>query len=120
MIKILIADDDPDVAVVLATYFGEVEKKYEVATAFSKSELLEKIALWLPELIILDVWFGKANGRILCKFIKSNFLQVKVILISATAQLLENQKECLANGCVEKPFDLVHIAKTVERVIAAS
>ena len=118
MPKILIADDDLDIASIISTILSHVNSLYEIEIALTKLQLYEKITVLELDLIILDAKFGSENGRVICKFLKENFLNIRVILISASVERLQKIDELCADGSIEKPFNLNAIVNIVEDVLA--
>ncbi len=58
--KILIADDEPDVLAMLAEVFRQ--HGFEVCVASSAEEFKKTFFEEMPDLIILDIFFGKDSG----------------------------------------------------------
>jgi two-component system alkaline phosphatase synthesis response regulator PhoP len=54
-------------------------------------------------------------GSIICKFVKQNpaTAHIRVILISAHNGLPEIARSCLADGYIEKPFDIDVLLKLI-------
>ena len=63
-IKILIADDEPDIIEIIS--FHLVKAGYEVITAKDGSEAIEKAQLHTPDCIILDIMMPKRKGLEAC------------------------------------------------------
>lgn len=104
--KILIVDDDTQLACYLRSIFYEdyqVENKYSAEAALA---VVEQIA---PDIILSDVIMGEMSGYEFCRIMKSDvtFSHIPFILITAKSQVSE-QVEGLdlgANAYVTKPFD---------------
>ncbi len=116
MAKILIADDSPDLVDFLALLLKR--KGNEVASICDSADLEDKLAVFTPDIILLDVRLKYASGRDICRQIKTGEItnHIKVILMSASPELLQNYSECGADGIVEKPFDIVKLCEIVESV----
>lgn len=104
--KILIVDDDTQLACYLRSIFCEdyqVENKYSAEAALA---VVEQVA---PDIILSDVIMGEMSGYEFCRIMKSDvtFSHIPFILITAKSQVSE-QVEGLdlgANAYVTKPFD---------------
>jgi CheY-like chemotaxis protein len=100
---------------------------FSVANLESGAKTFEIASRLRPDVILLDVHLGDADGREVCKQIKTDpeFVGVRVILISATltdfASQLESVREFGADGFIHAPVDpsalvslLVHTIGHVE------
>lgn len=88
--RILIVDDEVAIADTLALIFRT--QHYEVQVAYSAEHAIELLAVWRPELAILDVILPEMSGIDLAIVIKVNYPGCHVILFSGhanTAMLLE-------------------------------
>ena len=113
--RILIVDDDVDVAQYLHSIFASA---YEVVNRYSAEEALADLEEVKPDLILSDVIMGQMSGFEFCKFLKSNlsFSHIPVILITAMSTMSE-QIDGLQLGAVAyvtKPFDPVYLKALVK------
>ncbi len=115
MPKVLIVDDSETVLDFLSQFLKL--KGYEVCCAESKNALDKSFLSFHPDIILLDVRLNGEDGRIICKEIKSIIRDIPVILISATATLLEDFKLSDANDFIEKPFDLELVLEKIEKAL---
>jgi len=105
--KILIIDDDPDA---LETMSAILETRdYQVFTALSGSEGIDKAVKEKPDLIIMDVMMPGLDGFATCKMIKENeeTKDIPVILITGK-ELVHDMEKVRAAGAKEfmiKPID---------------
>ncbi|MGB3693444.1 MAG: response regulator [Spirulinaceae cyanobacterium] len=108
--KILIADDEPHIRLLLEQTLEELEDEgVELLMASNGEEALEKIKTELPQLVFLDVMMPKMNGFDVCKTVKKE-LQLKgiyIIMLTAKGQEFDKQKgkEVGADLYMTKPFD---------------
>lgn len=118
MIKILVIDDDPDVRTVMEILMKK--QGYVVETASRREEALQKLESFSPSLILLDVLLSGADGREICREIKSRdlFRDVPVIMVSAHPGAAENFNSYGADDFVTKPIrteallqKVLHLAK---------
>ena len=63
---------------------------------------------------------GTQDGRNLCKQIKSNpsTQNIAVILFSANHDIAKTIPECLANGFIDKPFDINDLIDNIDYHLA--
>ncbi len=104
MIKILVIDDDPDVRTVMEILMKK--QGYEVETASRREEAFQKLESFRPSLILLDVLLSGADGREICREIKSRdqFRNIPVIMVSAHPGAAENFNSYGADDFVTKPI----------------
>ena len=87
---ILIVDDDRAITETLAVIFSK--NGYEVRCAHSAEEAIETIAVWEPDLAILDVMLPCMNGIDLAVVLRDNRPLCRLVLFSghqATQTLVE-------------------------------
>jgi two-component system alkaline phosphatase synthesis response regulator PhoP len=82
-IKILIADDEPDIIEIIS--FHLVKAGFEVFTAKDGSEAIEKAQQHTPDCIILDIMMPKRNGFEVCEYLRSNKQFDKTLIVLLTA-----------------------------------
>jgi len=81
--KILIADDEPDIIEIIS--FHLVKAGFEVITASDGSEAIEKAKLHTPDCIILDIMMPKRTGFEVCEYLRSNPQFDKTLIVLLTA-----------------------------------
>ena len=82
-IKILIADDEPDIIEIISLHLTKAG--FEVITAKDGSEAIEKAQQNIPDCIILDIMMPKRNGFEVCEFLRSNKQFDKTLIVLLTA-----------------------------------
>jgi two-component system alkaline phosphatase synthesis response regulator PhoP len=82
-IKILIADDEPDIIEIIS--FHLTKSGFEVIAAKDGSEAIEKAKQFEPDCIILDVMMPKRNGFEVCEYLRSNSQFDKTLIVLLTA-----------------------------------
>lgn len=108
--RILIADDNPGILEVVSIILES--EGYEVKSTANPEYVLQAKED-LPGLILLDIWMGGTDGRLICKQLKANSAtrHIPVILMSANSELQTIAEESGADGFIAKPFeidDLIH------------
>lgn len=92
MIKVLIAEDDPRIALLHQSMVEKVEGFEVVSIANTIAELKEYLLLMKPELLLLDVYFPDGNGIDFLGWMRSNALSTDVILITAAKEMASLEK----------------------------
>ena len=113
--KILIVDDDIDVAQYISSIF---KCDYIIENRYSAEEALADLEQVKPDIILSDIIMGEMSGYDFCKTIKNNlmFSHIPVILITAKSNM-DEQVQGLRLGAVAyvtKPFDPSYLKALVE------
>ena len=112
MKKVLIVDDYEDILDILS--FVLQDEQIKVKCLINAAQLNEHLAVWQPDLVMLDVSLGSADGRSLCNEIKSNAASkhIKVVLMSALPEGWQNFP-CKADAKIDKPFDIDEVRNII-------
>jgi two-component system, OmpR family, KDP operon response regulator KdpE len=106
--KVLVVDDD--LALVKALRIGLAARGDEVATAHSGTDAINQVALFHPDLVILDLGLPDIDGLEVCRRIRE-FSNVPVVVLSAYGD--EHRKvEALDGGAddfITKPFGMAEL-----------
>ena len=83
--KILIVDDEPDVADLVAYHLRA--KGYQVETVNDPTASIGAARSFLPDLLILDIMMPDLNGMQICRIIRADprLQQVPIIFLTAKA-----------------------------------
>ncbi len=117
MNSVLIVDDDPDilemVKLVLTTYDLKVE------CISSAASLVPAITKYEPDVVLMDIYLGEADGRDLCSSLKASdrFRHIPVILYSAGHITTSSVKASHADDYLTKPFDNLQLVKKIRALI---
>ncbi len=116
--KILVVDDEDALRTVLSSELAG--EGYEVETAADGDEAMEVIRAKTFDLILLDIKMPKVDGFEVLKFLKSKYPNIKVIMLTGFADLKNaiESKKLGAEDFVSKPYDLVDLLTTIERVVS--
>lgn len=103
--KILVVDDEETIAHAIA--YGFKREGYIVEVAYDGIEALEKMSIFQPNLIILDIMMSKMNGFEVCKKV-SNRDDIGIILVTAKDDIVDKVLglEFGADDYITKPFDI--------------
>ncbi len=118
--KILVVDDEEALRTVLSS---ELEGEgYQVNTAADGDEAIKIIGAQQFHLILLDIKMPNVDGFEVLKFVKQHQPSTKVIMLTGFADLKNaiESKKLGAEDFVSKPYDLVDLLTTVERVLGTS
>lgn len=112
--KILIFDDDKallDLFRIVLEPLG-----YEVDISETADDVIDKIGLYKPHVVIMDNWIPGTHGLEAIKAIRSydNYRDIPVILCSANDDLVSLAERAGATAYLSKPFDLVELEMVVE------
>ena len=84
MDKILIVDDDPDIQEFIK--YNLEKEKFNVELASTSMEAMEKVTLFKPDLILLDIMLPDTDGVETCLKIRALKLQSQPIVAFLTAR----------------------------------
>lgn len=106
-IKILIADDDPDIRDILKITLSE--ENYEVIETKDGEEALKAIFAKAPDLALLDYKMPKLDGREVCRKVKKDLLlrHLPVIMVTGKGEISDKVDgiDAGADDYVVKPFE---------------
>ena len=115
--RILCVDDDEDTCLMLVTLLGQ--QNYEVTAVKTVSEALELARAVSFSLYILDEWFPRDAGLVLCRKIREFDPHTPIIFYSGAA-FDSDKEEALYAGAqafVAKPY-VEELIMTVHRQLA--
>jgi DNA-binding response OmpR family regulator len=104
MDKILVVDDDVDLLNIMQLML--IRSGYEVRSLNNGKAVIAILKQDCPDLVILDINLGDADGRQICKDVKSMecFQFLPILLYSAEDRLKIDIADCHADAFVNKPF----------------
>ena len=107
MVKVLIVEDYPMIAVINKRFVQQIENAEVFGPVMYEEEVLEVLKNEDIDLIILDVFLPKKNGIDILKSIRNKKYLTDVIMVTA-ANNVEEIKKAFAYGVVDylvKPFE---------------
>ena len=117
--RILIADDNAANRELLEAYLANIE--CEVETAVDGQDTLNKVGLFKPDLILLDVMMPKMNGFEVCRQLKSDAKSSKIMILMVTAlSELGDIERAVAAGTddfLSKPINKIELNKRVANML---
>ena len=115
MAKILLVDDEKHI---LTYYTEELSGDgHQVVTAGSGDQLLDKIALHQPDVVVLDIKLVEWDGLELFQDIRDRYYNLPVILCTAYDTFKEDPRSMAADDYVIKSFDLAERKTKIKKAI---
>ncbi len=120
MDKILVVDDDFDILTLVKMSLSL--NGFSVEATPRWEDVDHTIHEFRPDLILLDVSLAGADGREICRKIKSadDTKHIPVILFSANAEMAKSVQNCNAQAFIAKPYELSHLLSTIRSAIAGN
>jgi excisionase family DNA binding protein len=115
--KILIVDDDAAIVGYIDKIIKGADVKYETDFALNGFEAGDKLNMFNPDTVILDVYLQGVNGFDVCVMIKERHPHVKVIAISGN-DIDQTKKKILEAGAdvfLSKPFESCQLLDELEK-----
>ena len=114
--KIMIVDDDNNIAELIALYL--MKECYETLIVSDGEEALQQFPVFSPNLILLDLMLPGIDGYGVCKEIRKNS-QVPIIMLSAKGEVFDKVLglELGADDYMIKPFDSKELVARVKAVL---
>ena len=105
--KILVVDDEKDVAEVVEMLLSS--EGYEVEIASDGLKAMESIEKGIPDLVILDIMMPELNGIEVCEKMRamSDMDETPIVMFSAKLSALVKKEsfDAGADGFITKPFN---------------
>jgi DNA-binding NtrC family response regulator len=114
--NILIVDDEPQVAEVLAKSLGR--QGHRTTVVHSGEDALKAIGTAAPDALFLDVSMPGVNGLDVLAEVRRTKPQLAVVVITghATPEEVEQVKKLGAVDVIPKPAALTHYHRAIERL----
>ncbi|MDH5232926.1 MAG: response regulator [Gammaproteobacteria bacterium] len=108
--RILVVDDDEQLARFLFEILSSKVPSAEIEVAHDGFEAGRKVQLFQPQVILLDLMMPGLNGFEVCKRIRENPVTRATKIIAMTGYYTDENVaricEAGANACIEKPIDI--------------
>jgi CheY-like chemotaxis protein len=112
---ILVVDDEPGIRQAVAEILQL--DGYNVVTAANGAEALVVVEQRTPSLILLDMRMPVLNGWEFARELGARGYNVPIVVITAATDASAWAREVRAAGFLAKPFDLLELLETVERIL---
>jgi CheY-like chemotaxis protein len=119
--KILVIEDDKDIRDAITLMLQN--SGYDV-TSSEGAKILKSLPEINPDLILLDNWLTEwrsdANGQEISKRLKTDpaTQHIKIVIFSAVNNVKQIAEAGLADGYIQKPFDIDHLLKVVGNMLS--
>lgn len=118
--KIMVVDDEPDVVDLVKLVLES--DGFEVSTAYSGKEALEKIGKVLPDLVLLDIMMPQMDGWEVYSRIRANpkTKDIPVAMLTAKSQSIDKMiglHVVKVDDYITKPFGRSELLERVKRIL---
>src|SRR5687768_5623486 len=119
MARILIAEDDPDIASLLAHYLQRAGFEADLVTA--GGDVLPRIRKAPPDLLLLDIMLPGLDGLAVCRAVRNDPQLAAIPIIMLTAKAEESDRivglELGADDYITKPFSPNEVVARVRALL---
>ena len=119
--KVLVAEDDPDIQVILKMVLVRLGK-CDVEITFQGDQVVPMAKTHHPGLILLDVMLPEMSGHEICKVLKADPETKDIPVIFLTARSMPSEiQEALAlgaSGYLAKPFDPMTLVGQINEILS--
>jgi DNA-binding response OmpR family regulator len=117
MKRVLVAEDDPDLALGLKNNL-EIDG-YEVRVARDGDEALASALQWRPDLLILDLVMPQLDGMRVLRSLRERDTKIAVLVLTARGEEADKVRglKLGADDYVTKPFGLLELLARVESLL---
>lgn len=115
-LHVLVVDDDDDVRDLLMTYLSA--QGVVVSEARNEAELLDRLRLDEPEVVLLDINLGSEDGFAIARRLRSSPWNGGIVMVTGRGDTIDRVVglEIGADDYVAKPFDLRELLARVRSV----
>lgn len=115
--KILIFDDDATILEVITIIFEE--NGFQVEISETSHDILERVAQYRPDVILMDNWIPRIGGVEATRLLKKHeeFKTIPVIYVTANNDIVALAREAQADDYVAKPFNLDDLEEKVAKYV---
>ena len=121
--RVLVVDDEDDIREVAATTL-ELIGGFEVTTAASGAEALERVKEAHPDAIVLDVMMPGMDGPTTLEHLRADVATAAIPVVFLTAKVQPNDRSRFADldvsGFIPKPFDPMTFASQLSETLGWS
>ena len=119
--KVLVAEDDPDIQVILKMVLTRLGK-CDVAITYQGDQVVPMAKSNRPGLILLDVMLPEMSGFDICKALKADPETASIPIIFLTARSMPSEiQEAMklgALGYLAKPFDPMALVGQINQILS--
>ena len=119
--KVLVAEDDPDIQVILKMVLTRLGK-CDVVVTYQGDQVVPMVKTQRPGLILLDVMLPEMSGFDICKILKEDpeTKPIPIIFLTARSMPAEIQQAMTlgALGYLAKPFDPMTLVAQINQILS--
>lgn len=116
--KVLLVDDESVNVELISSY---IEKDYEIISAYNGKEALEKVRLYNPDIVILDIMMPDMSGYDVCARVKSgdSTRSIPIVIVTALSEIEDKIKaiESGADDFLTKPINTIELVTRVKSLV---
>lgn len=117
--RVLIVDDNQQNCELIEAYLSA--EPFEIGMAFDGQEALDKVPLFKPDLILLDIMMPRMSGYEVCKHLKQNpaTRDIPILMVTALNEMGDIEKAVNA-GCddfLTKPVNRLELTTRVRSLL---
>lgn len=114
-LKVLVADDDPNVREIIRLYFEK--QQIQMIEAHDGQDALEKVEKEAPDIIILDVMMPRMDGYQACRELIKKY-EIPIIMLTAKGEEFDRVLglELGADDYVTKPFSPRELVSRIKAI----
>ncbi len=114
--KILVVEDDPDIAGLIRIHLGDLG--YNVSVATTGSEALERFRQDDCALVVLDIMLPEIDGFEVCRRIRETDPRTPILVLSARTEEIDKVLglELGADAYMTKPFSLRELVARIKAI----
>ena len=115
--RVLVVEDDPDLRTLMWRVFAD--GRHEVAMAADGGDAIEMVHSLRPELVVLDLVLPGLDGWAVLRSIQKLPAPPPVVMVSvhSHSEMYARAAEAGVAAYIEKPFSVVELLSTCERVL---
>ena len=115
--RVLIADDDREMAEVLAAYVAECGHEVVGTVTGGGLAVIQAFARYTPDAVLLDIMMPRFNGLTVCHALLSRKPDAKIIFVSGRIDSSHPfVSGCGASAYLQKPVSLAELRETLNAV----
>lgn len=116
--RVLIADDDRELASAIASYVRHCNEDVVATVTTGGVDVAHSVERFKPDIILMDIVMPRINGLTICHHILSRFPRTRIILFSG--KLHAEHPDVMSSGAaafLSKPVKLAELRRVMEEIV---